>query len=523
MSNQSRLEFKGSLCEHPLAELLIETTEASLTGSFRVSNGDQKMIIYLNQGEVVFAVSNMREHRLYSVALTEGLLSDEQVRSVSNVANDMELSDYLVENNFATQKDIHALTTKQINAILDHCLGWVDGEWAFNSLARIKTGINYSVDLNGLLVEFARKLKPDFAVSRIKADAELFGIKSDSPFHINLQSHEAFVLSRFESEFVTVGDLDIVSGLPADVTRQVLYILWLGGFLFRKNWDSVLSEERIASMLDAKLKLVVETKSNEPVMTPVETTPAPELSDDEAKAIKEELQEIDEEQALYAYLERVESAITLYETIGVERDAEKSQIKQAYFALAKKYHPDLFYKNADLHLRMQVAFTNLAQAYETLKERESRELYDFKMRKELAEIAERQKAGISETEASLNKQAEKAAENFQWGMNLLEEDEAREALQFFARAIHFDPNTAKYHAYYGKALSADNKSFHKAEGEIQNALRIEPENLKYRFMLAELFVQIGLKKRAEGELNRILLKMPGDKDALALLDSVLNK
>lgn len=523
MSNQSRLEIKGTLCEHPLAELLVETTEAKLSGSFRLSNSDQKMIVYMNQGEVVFAVSNFREHRMYSVAVAQGKTTDEQVRQIPNFANDTEFSDYLVENSLANQLEIHALTTAQIVKILEHCFSWDAGEWSFSTLARIKDGIHYSVDLKSMLMNYGRSLAPGSIVKRFSSNQESFGINPDSPIHIDLQSHEAFVLSRFEDDFSTVRDIDIVSGLLPDVTRQVLYSLWLGGFLFRKDWDSVLSEERIAGMLDAKLRLVVESELVKPIIEPVAPDPSQKLSAAAEEAIIEELKEIDEEQALYEYLERVEAAVTLYETIGLEQDAETSQIKSTYFAQAKKYHPDLFHKNNDLHLRMQDAFTNLAQAYETLKDRESRELYDFKVRKELAELKEREKAGISETQANINKQAEKAAENFQWGINLLEEDEPVESLQFFARAVHFDDNSAKYHAYYGRALSFDKKNMHQAEGEFQKALRLEPNNTVFRYMLADLFVNIGLLKRAEGELNRLLSIAPGDKDALALLDSLQSK
>lgn len=523
MSNDTRLEIKGTLSEHPFAELLAETTEAGISGSFRLSDGDKKTIIYLNQGAVVFAVSNLREHRLFAIALSEGKIEEESLRGIQNVGNDMELSGQLVDKGIMSQKDVKSLTTRQICAILEHCLTWNSGEWSFSSLARIKDGIEYPVDHNSILLEFARKLETDQIVERFGSEGESFGIKPESPFHLNLQSHEAFVLSRFDQEFIPVSELDSVSGLPTETTRQVLYSLWLGGFLFRKNWNSVLSEKRIAGMLEAKLKLVVESEPVAPVIVPIELAPAPELTETESEAITEELKEINEEQALYEYLERIEAAVTLYETIGVAQNAETPQIKQAYFAQAKKYHPDLFHQKGDLHSRIQDAFTNIAQAYETLKESETRDLYDFKMRKELAEIKEREATGITATEANLNKQAEKAADNFQWGMNLLEEDEPVEAIPFFARAVHFDPDIAKYRAYYGKALASDKKNLHKAETEIQIALKIEPGNVAYRYMLAELFVHIGLRKRAEGELTKLLSMAPANREAMALLDSLESK
>lgn len=515
MSPQTKLEIKGNLNEHPLAELLVEITEANLSGSFRLSKDDEKVIIYLNEGKVVFAVSNLRQHRLFSIALEESIITKDQLLTLSNVANDMELSANLTAQNLVSQEDVTNLVVKQIEEIIKFCLAWNEGEWIFSSLARIKESINFEIDLNEILMEYSRNLSSDEILKHFTSE-ESFGIKPDSPFHINLHSHEAFILSRFENEFLTLNEIDTISGLPENATRQILYSLWFGGFLFRQNWNCVLSENKIADILSAKLQRVEETKTTEPLDTSKEDLPI-------ESAETEIVEELDEETLLLNYLDRVENTITLYEIIGVETEAETAEIKKAYFSQAKKYHPDLFHKNEEFHTRTQNAFTKLAHAYETLKSNESRELYDYKMRKELADIKEREKSGATVEESNLNKQAEKAAENFEWGLTLLQENEFQEAIPFFTRAVHFDENNARFHAFYGKALSFDKKNLHKAEAEIQTAIKLEPEIVAYRLMLIELFIHIGLKKRAEGELNRLLAIAPNDRDALALLDSLQNK
>ncbi len=528
MSPQTKLEIKGNLSEHRFAELLIETTEANLSGSFRLTKDDQKIVIYLNSGKVVFAVSNLRQHRLFSMALSENKVTNEQLLTVPNAANDMELSAHLVAQNIISPPDVGKLVSRQIEEIIKFCLVWDSGEWTFSSLARIKEDIRFEVDLQKLLLDFSRDISPEDIANRFKSNQESFGIKPDSSFDLTLQSHEAFVLSRFEKSFLTIDEIDDVSGLPENVTRQVLYGLWLGGFLYRQNWDCALSETKISEILSAKLRLVMESQIENPE-TPVSTpTELPSVTGKETKSAKPEkpaveTEVVDEGKLLQEYLERVENAANLYETIGVTLEAETPEIKKAYFAQAKKYHPDLFHKNEEFHRRIQTAFTNLAHAYETLKIDSSRDLYNYKMRKELAELKEREKSGISADESNLSKQAEQAAENFEWGLNLLQENEFEEAVPFFARAVHFDEKNARYHAYYGKSLSFDKKNLHKAEAELQTAIKFEPQNVNFRLMLAELFVHIGLKKRAEGELNRLLAIAPEDRDALALLDRLQKK
>ena len=60
-----------------------------------------------------------------------------------------------------------------------------------------------------------------------------------------------------------------------------------------------------------------------------------------------------------------------YQTLGVARGASDDDIKKAYRRLARKFHPDVSKeKNA------KEKFQDLAEAYETLKDKEKRDAYD---------------------------------------------------------------------------------------------------------------------------------------------------
>src|SRR6476646_6299911 len=60
-----------------------------------------------------------------------------------------------------------------------------------------------------------------------------------------------------------------------------------------------------------------------------------------------------------------------YELLGVPRDADDAQIKKAFRALARKLHPDVS-EDPDAEER----FKEVAEAYEVLSNRETRQLYD---------------------------------------------------------------------------------------------------------------------------------------------------
>jgi cytochrome c-type biogenesis protein CcmH/NrfG len=118
---------------------------------------------------------------------------------------------------------------------------------------------------------------------------------------------------------------------------------------------------------------------------------------------------------------------------------------------------------------------------------------------------------------------ERASENFEAGLTLLMDGEAEASIPFLARAAHFAPRNPRHRAYYGKALATDGSQRHKAESEIQAAIQLDPDNLNFKLMLAEFFIQFNLLKRAEGELSRLLAVYPSNREARQMLENLQNK
>jgi Tfp pilus assembly protein PilF len=58
---------------------------------------------------------------------------------------------------------------------------------------------------------------------------------------------------------------------------------------------------------------------------------------------------------------------------------------------------------------------------------------------------------------------------------------------------------------------------------LQAAVSLEPDNASHRVMLAELYKTLGLRRRAQSEVERALAADPQNQAARALLTSLKNK
>jgi curved DNA-binding protein CbpA len=587
MTSPNKLEIRGNLAEHPLAELLVEAIEARLSGSFRLASDARKAMIYLRDGAVVFAASNARRHRLFEMLLESGRATREQIIAINDFANDQTLGAALVADGALTASELDEIIVRQIEEVVKSSIQWTEGEWIFSPLVRIKDSIAYRIETTKILWEYGRSLSSEKIVRRFRSFQESFGVKPGFESPHALLPEEAFLLSRFENSFLKVKDLFALGTLSEAATIRTLYVLWLGGFLYRQHWNAAFPEWKIAAIHAAKLSVkrdeaetaaataaAEETEKVSDDSPPTATAAAASENNSDANAdgdgkkasafqgIKEEIfrpagadsarREVhlpsaapkneappknvassstgasDERRRLEEYLKRVEEAVTLYEVLGVTPKTDVKEIKTAYFTLAKRFHPDLFHKESgtETHKRIQSAFTEIAHAYETLKDQSSRELYDYKNREKLADPAAAKKSKAAAASAPVNTpegQAALAKESFEQGYSRMMEEEYAEALPLLARAVHLAPDNARYRAFYGKLLSADEKSTHKAESEMQLAIKLDPNNSMFRLMLAEFYADLKLYRRAEGELQRLLAIFPNNPEARQLLDSLPKK
>lgn len=512
----------GKLNEHPLAELIREIVAEKLSGSLRLEYERIKTAVYFDKGALVYATSNLRPHRLAEWLRRWRVITGAQFASLPQEGkSDAETGRALLEQKVLTKEALDDLRTRLVADVLRPVLLWTEGTWDFNPRVRLLEDIRVQIELRELSMEAARRLSANLAARRFPNTNEKIQPAKEVASSMNLLPAEAFVLSRIDAT-LRLHELLAVSGLSQEETLHACYALALGGFIEREQWPRAFSPEEVAKALAA---------GEATAQSASQTVRAPEAKKaEEAKAVEPE---VDEKQELEELFERVGRATTHYQVMGVTRNADQEILKQTYHRLARRFHPDRFHQDAELHSRVEAVFAKIAQAYDTLRDRNARAAYDLKLEREknmrpmprpepktqppAEQAATPPAAQSSSTPPPAVTRAQRAEDSFQRGLSALKMGNMAMALSSFDEAARLEPKIARYRAQYGKTLAAQAQMSRKAEAEIQAAIALEPNNIAYHIMLAKLYQNLGFIKRAQGEAERARSIDPQNAEAQSLL------
>ncbi|MBK9163831.1 MAG: DnaJ domain-containing protein [Acidobacteria bacterium] len=513
MSPENGLEIKSTIEKHPLAELIVEIRQNSLGGSLRLSFGVKKAIIYFDDGRLIYAVSNAREHRLFSHLLKEKLIEQKELAQFPNFAKDHELAAALKAAGRLSEEQLTEAAKAIVRQIVLDSLSWIKGDFTFTPLARVRDDLKLDVEIGDLLMNYGRCFDSGWVINRFRSFDEMFDPIGNVPEPDGIRENEKILLDAFVGQALSAEALRAATRMPESLLFSGLYTIWLGGYVKRANWNPAFSDLDLKNLSSAKLHLV---KKAEDVRV---ARPAAQNGDgtfDEAAQSEENIEPIVELSA-EEYLARFENYESLYDLLAIDQNAPARVVREKYLALARSFHPDRYRReDPELFKKMQAAFTELSFAHETLRDERLRRNYDQKLESERAmrkRVAERG----GDANEKMTQGEESGLQNFEAALGCLTEGDLAGAATHLARAVHYSPQNALYHAHYGKVLAESAQFKFKAEGELQTAVRLDAKNWKIREMLIEFYTDYDMVKRAEGEIGRFLELVPNHKEALAAL------
>lgn len=544
--------MKGTLREHPLAELIYEIRIATPSGMLHLTHERVKAVIRFDHGEIMSAGANLRMHRFGECLRRWGVLPEDKLAVMMREGiSDQELGAMLVSMNAFSADELEKLRARQAADVIRPLLLWTAGEWSYEPRARVIRNAPVTFAVPPLLIEAARRLPSEVVAARFTDDAAKLSPVREAPPGVDLLPSEGFVLSRLDMP-ISIGEVILVSGLPPDDARRAVYALVLGGFIQCDAWPRAFSPESLAQIEAeaAKSRTASPSASDRSgtVASPNVSVHGGQRQTSDASPASGGQAGSDDQQADLDELFARARGASLYEVLGANAGASSSEIKNAYYALAKRFHPDRFHRSADVQMRARIesAFARVAQAYETLKDETQRAAYDAKLNKPAAHPAASPAAkhfdsvatrpsvdggsggdgaegSIRVPHAGVASTMPKAEESFRQGLATLKQGDHRQAAMHLSAAVQVDPRQSRYRATYGQALACEARTRRQAETEFLAAIALDQRNASYRVMLAELYLGIGLQRRAEGELERALAVDPQHAAALRLLNDLRSR
>jgi len=476
---------EGNLAEKSLAELISDIQQTSGSGALRLTRGRAKAVIYFEDGSTIFAISNIRAHRLSEFLKRTAAADERSFGGLSSDANDEQVLAHLTKHGTIKAEEVSVVRANHVTDILRTVFLWTEGNWQFEARVRVAGDLRVSVDTSRLLLESTRHLPAAYIRAHLADRDEQIQTTQQNGHSLSLSPGEAFVLSRVAAP-ISIKELLTLGGMPEEETLRAIYGLRSAGLLIRAASSTNRGKQAGAS---------------------------PRVSEPES---------------LEAFLARIDRAADYYEMLNVDRAATFDEVRNAYHGLARNYHPDRFHQ-ADEALRSKIdsAFARIARAYEVLRDQSDRASYDEKLAAQSAATKPPERGASTSTLApKVNTQKtgneDRAEASFQKGLTAVKENQPQHALRLFAEAASLEPRRARYRAEYGRALINDPQTRRIAEIELQAAIALEPNNISYRIALAELYKALGLRRRAEGELQRALVADPHSDAARKLLSTLKN-
>ena len=430
------------------------------TGRLTFSRGGIQKSFFFQDGGMLFAKSNVSEERLGEILLRTGKISAETHQQISMyVQPQLLLGESLVQNKVLSQRDLYDGLLAQMYAVMLGCFIFFDAEIAFQDRERfLDAEFELRVSVPLLLERGVRAMSFHPSLHAFFSGKTLFS--KTGTFESYLDGKERALWSR----------LDGATSSEYIMTREAAEPSWF--------WKTLLLFYTLG-LADFKPSPVQEAEAAPPApprMPEADTA----ISKREAEPKSEDLDtRLHEALALRRKLGNLDQ----YQLLGLSRTADETEIKKAYFKLARLYHPDLFGRNLDPDLRSQIEelFDQITKAYRALSTRTAN---DAASASAAVQIDEDGKDG-----------GKNADTRFRQGKTLYSQARYEEAVQYLEEAVRLKEDKGDYFLLLAMAESKIRGQSKKAERDFLRAIELEPWN-------PEAVVGLGLLYRREGMLTR---------------------
>jgi len=454
--------LEGMLDYYGLSDIVSGIQHSRRTGVLHVETEQWRKKIYFKDGEMVFSSSDQDDEQLGAMLLAAGRITPHQYQHTLSLVQQTGRSQgaVLVVMRYLEPQELVQAVHRRVEAVIMNICTVADAKFIFREEALPRGEIvMLKLNANDLLYRGSRKavhidsFKNRFLHhhTRVSISPAVRTILD----HLVLEAQDKEILSLINGE-TSLKELLSVSPLKEEDTLRSIYALFS------------------AHLLEMEAERVEEEKPQEQEAAPEEKAVDPVLAD-----------KIDR-------LYRDHKTLGYQGVLDLQPGATSAEIKRAYHAMAKDYHPDrfLFLKSEGLREKLNVIFAYINEAYRVLSRSES--------------ISQQQpQASAAQQESPATNTKTMAQWKYRQGRESLSNQDYENAMTLFGQAVYLDKSVPDYHYFYGITLLR-NKKIKEAEASIRKALHLSPYNADYYAELGHIYLKLGFMTRAKNAFDKAL-------------------
>jgi curved DNA-binding protein CbpA len=477
-----------ALSPESLARLLRELHAGQQTGVLHLSRGGERLSLRFLDGHVLNG-SHGPVGRLGDILVRCGRISRLDLdRALEKAALEgRRLGPVLVEEGLASREQVQEALRLQVRDVLFAAFFWGFGAYRFepDEGPAFDEEISLEISTTSLVFEVVSSLESPRSVLEglldvdgpiVAAPDAIERLRKD---HANLSAADGYVLSRADG-LLRVRQIVETAPLPAQAVERSLVALLC--------CDAV--RPRQAHPSSGRLP------------GPDDTVALPRAALGlEADRVSRE-RRLEVEQTLHAL-----EGKSHFEVLGLRAEASAEEIRQAYLRLAKRYHPDVTRDPALADLAKAV-FLRVSEAYNVLGSADSRARYEERLGLRPAGFPGREAPpkAVPANPADEVRPLPEPADAVRQAEGLIAAGKPFEASALLEDVLpHAEGRLRTYARLLRvRAFLKTPSGARPAEAELREVLKEEPGCLEAGLMLADLYRDHGLNRRAASQYRRIL-------------------
>jgi curved DNA-binding protein CbpA len=498
--------MKGTLGEGVLPGILRDLYVGRRTGFLLFSRENENRSVFFRHGHILNARTDVKADWLGEVLVRHGYLSAVDLDRATQLVQmeRIRLGQALYDLGLLDKEQLEDALVLHVREVLFKVFSWGEGTYMFeerDEMSPIDDEITLKLSTGEIILEAVRRVQDPDVVRYALGDIDRVLAPSSDPLlrfqKVTLSPADGYVLSRVDGILTAREVIQVIPLDPAETQRSLFGLLCTGIVEF-------LTQVRRPVAPPPTRPLPV--REPEPELPPPPAPPPPAIDLEKTAEREARRQEI---------LEAYESLRQRnhFEMLGLERGSNETQVKEAYFGLAKRFHPDVHHDPAlaDLRDKLEAVFIRLGEAYEVLRSPTARARYESN----LPRVA-RPSAPV-EPPPALDPEVEErlAVDNLRKGERLLSDARYWDAIQLFENALPTLKPKQALRARLGiaRAQLKNPKWLKRAEEGLLAIVRDEPVHLEAHYELAQLYRAQGLRNRALSHFRKVLEHRPDHEES----------